>query len=163
MDQRSIVVYLAKKGLSVRAIHRDLEETFGPEAVAYSTVTMYLRTLSFRGKTEEEEIGDHDQPLDEIDEAILKALADEPFPSVRELARHMCLSRTMVHRHLTCSFGLTVRHLHWVPHWLSPGQKAKGSPSRESCFQCLIRKKPETGITLLRWMNHGSISARIMS
>jgi hypothetical protein len=53
MDQRSIALYLAKKGLPATVIHRNLEEIFEPEAVAYSTVTMYLRTLSFRGKTEE--------------------------------------------------------------------------------------------------------------
>jgi hypothetical protein len=94
--------------LVAAATHRDLQETLGPEAVAYSTVTMYLRTLRFRGKTEEEEISDHGQPLDEVDEAILKALACEPFASVRELARHTCLSRTTVHRHLTCSLGFTV-------------------------------------------------------
>jgi hypothetical protein len=77
-----------------------VSKTLGPEAVGYSTVTMYLRMLSFGGKTEEEEISDHDQPLDEVDEAILKALADEPFSSVRRLARHTCLSRTTVHWHL---------------------------------------------------------------
>jgi AraC-like DNA-binding protein len=125
MDQRLIAFYLVKKDLSATAIHRDLEEALGPEAVAHSTVTMYLRTLSFRGKTEDEEIGDQDQPLDKVDEAILKALADEPFPSVRELTQHTCLSRTTVHRHLTCSLGFTVRHLRWVPHRLLPGQKAK--------------------------------------
>jgi hypothetical protein len=125
VDQRSIVLYLAKKSLSATALHRDLEETLGPQAVAYSTVTMYLPTLSFRGKTEEEEIGNHGQPLDEVDEAILKALADEPFSSVRGLARHTCLSRTAVHRHLTCSIGSTACHLRWVPHRLSPGQKVK--------------------------------------
>jgi AraC-like DNA-binding protein len=111
--------------LVAAVIHRDLEETLGPEVVAHSTVTLYLRTPSFRGKTEEEEIGDHDQRLDEVDEAILKALADEPFPSVGELARHTCLSRATVHRHLTCSLGFTVRHLRWVSHQLSPGQKVK--------------------------------------
>jgi AraC-like DNA-binding protein len=106
---------------------------------------MYLQTLSFRGKTEEKEICDHDQPLDEVDEAILKAFADESFSSVRELSRHTCLSRTTVHRNFTCSLGFTVRHLRWVPHRLSPGQKAKRvSLSREG-FRCLIRKKPETG------------------
>jgi hypothetical protein len=53
MDQQSMALYLAAKGLSATAVHRDLGETLGPEALAYSTVTMYLRTLSFRGKTEE--------------------------------------------------------------------------------------------------------------
>jgi hypothetical protein len=125
MDRRSIALHLAKKGLSLTAIRRALEETLGPEAVAYSIVTMYLRTLSLHGKTEEEAIGDYDQPLDEVDEAILKALAGEPFSSVRELARHTCLFRTTVHRHLACSLGFTVRHLRWVPNWLPLGQKAK--------------------------------------
>jgi AraC-like DNA-binding protein len=125
MNQRSIALYLAKKGLPATAINRALEETLGPEAVVYSTMTMYFRTLSLRGKIEEEEIGDYDQLLDEVDEAILKALADEPFSSVRELARDTCLSRTTVHRHLTRSLGFTVRHLRWGPHRLAPGQKAK--------------------------------------
>jgi hypothetical protein len=111
MDQQSSALYLAKKDLSATAIHRDLEETLGPEAVVYSTVATRLRTLGFRGKTEEEEISNRDQPLDEVDEVILKALADEPFSSVRELALHTCLYRTTVHRHLTCSLGFTVRHL----------------------------------------------------
>jgi hypothetical protein len=30
MDQQSITLYLAKKGLSATAIHRDFEETLGP-------------------------------------------------------------------------------------------------------------------------------------
>ena len=125
MDQRSIVLYLARKGLRGTEIHRDLEETLGPEAIAYSTVTFYLRTSRFRIPTEMEE-GEAEaevSPVCEVDEAILKALADEPFSSVRELARHTCLSRTTVHRHLTCSLGFTVRHLRWVPHRLSDSQK----------------------------------------
>jgi hypothetical protein len=66
MDQRSIALYLAKKSLSATAIHRDFEETLDPEATAYSTVAMYLQTLTFGGKTEEQEIGDHDQPTPHI-------------------------------------------------------------------------------------------------
>jgi hypothetical protein len=123
MDQRSIVLYLARKGLRSTDIHRDLEKTLGPEAIAYSTVTCYLRTSRFRVPTEMEEGEGEVSPVCEVDEVILKALADEPFSSVRELARHTCLSRTTVHRHLTCSLGFTVRHLRWVPHRLSDKQK----------------------------------------
>jgi hypothetical protein len=82
---------------------------------------MYLRTLSFCGKTEEDGIGDHDKPLDEVDEDILKALADNPFSSVRKLARRTCLSRTTVYQHLTCSLRFAVRRFCWVAHRLSPG------------------------------------------
>jgi hypothetical protein len=141
MEQQSVPLYLAKKGLSATAVHRDLEEMLGPEAVAHSTVTMYLRTLSFRGKTEEEGIGDHDQPLDEVDAAFLNALADESFSSVRELAQHTCLSRTTVHRRLTCSLGFSVRRLRWVPHRLSPGQKAKSVALSRELFSMLDQEE----------------------
>jgi hypothetical protein len=42
MDQRSIVLYLARKELSAMTIHHDLVATLGPEAVGYSYVTRYL-------------------------------------------------------------------------------------------------------------------------
>jgi hypothetical protein len=39
MDQRSIVIYLNRKGLTTQVIHADLVATLGEEATAYSTVT----------------------------------------------------------------------------------------------------------------------------
>jgi hypothetical protein len=123
MDQRLIVLYLAKKGLRVTEIHRDLEETLVPEAIASSTVTFHLRAPRLRTANEGEEEQGEVTPVAEVDETILKALADEPFSSVRELEWHTCLSRTAVHRHLTRSLGFTVRHIRWVPHRLSDDQK----------------------------------------
>jgi hypothetical protein len=35
MDQQSIVLYLARKGLSAFAIHHDLVATLGEEAISY--------------------------------------------------------------------------------------------------------------------------------
>jgi hypothetical protein len=43
IGQRSIVLYLLLNGLSDRAIHDDLIATLGPKAVAYNTMTRYLR------------------------------------------------------------------------------------------------------------------------
>jgi hypothetical protein len=115
----------AKKGLSATAIHRDLEETLGPEAIAYSTVTKCLRTLSFRGKTEEEEIGNHDQSLDEARQATLKGLADEPCFQCANWHGRRVYPELPVHRHLMYSLGFRVHHLLWVPHRLSLDQKTK--------------------------------------
>jgi hypothetical protein len=111
------------KGLPGTEIHRDLEETLGLEAIAYSTVTFYLHTSRFRLPTEMEEGDGEVSPVCEVDKAILKALADKPFSWVRKSAQHTCLSRTTVDRHLTCSLGFTVRHLRWVPRRLSDSQK----------------------------------------
>jgi hypothetical protein len=72
---------------------------------------------------EDNEIQDQDTPIEEVDDAILQALADEPFSLVRKLACHTCLSRMMVHRYLTISSGFTIRYLRWVLHLLSDDQK----------------------------------------
>jgi hypothetical protein len=47
MEQRSIVLYLARKGLSPFAIHDDLVTTLGADAVIYSFVTRDLRDAVF--------------------------------------------------------------------------------------------------------------------
>jgi hypothetical protein len=47
MRQRSVCLFLALKGLSVWAIHDELTAVLGPDAIAYSTVTMYLHQKQF--------------------------------------------------------------------------------------------------------------------
>jgi DNA-binding transcriptional ArsR family regulator len=58
----------------------------------------------------------------EVNEEILKVLAEEPLSSVRELEQHAWLSRTTVDRHLTCSLSFPVRHPRWVRYGLSDDQ-----------------------------------------
>jgi hypothetical protein len=43
MDRKSIALDLNRKGWMARVIHDDLVVTLGEEAIAYSTVTKYLR------------------------------------------------------------------------------------------------------------------------
>jgi hypothetical protein len=42
MDQRLIVLYLARKGLTVMAIYEDLIATLGAEVMSYPSVTRDL-------------------------------------------------------------------------------------------------------------------------
>jgi hypothetical protein len=100
-----------RDGLDV--IHDDLVCRHGKDAVAYSTVTKYDRSAQFSGQ---KEATPPEAPYVErspVDEAVLTALAEFPFPfsSVRELSRRICLPRSIVHRHLTQSLRFTVRHL----------------------------------------------------
>jgi hypothetical protein len=67
MNWRSIALSLAKKGLSVIVIHRDVVKTLSPETAAYLTVTRYLRMLSFRNKNKKEEIQVQETAIGEID------------------------------------------------------------------------------------------------
>jgi hypothetical protein len=111
MDQRSIAVYLDLKGLSARAIHEDLIATLGADAVGYSTVTRYLRETHFSPSTDRIPSDLLPEMPEDADEAILSALCEMPFASVRQLARLTHLSATKVDRRLTQSLGFTARHL----------------------------------------------------
>jgi hypothetical protein len=123
MNQKSIVLYLRMKGMALDAVHGDLVRMLGKDAVAYSTVTKYVRSAQFSGRKEATPPGAPDVERSPVDEAILTALAEFlfsfSFSSVRELLRRICLPRSTVHRyqHLTQSLRFTVRHLRRVPHF----------------------------------------------
>jgi hypothetical protein len=117
MDQKPIVLYLRMKGMAVDAIHDGLIRTLGKDAVTYPTVTKYVRSAHFSGRKEATPPEALDVERSPVDEAILTALAEFPFSSVRELSRRICLPRSTMHRHLTQSLRFMVRHLRSVPHF----------------------------------------------
>jgi hypothetical protein len=123
MDQRSIALYLSMKGLSAKAIHQGLVQALGAQAVAYFTITSYLRAAKFHAQSKEALNEAGVTRTGSVDTAILKALTDNPFSFVPELSRLMCLLRSTVHRCLTESLGFTVRHPDWIPHQLSDDWK----------------------------------------
>jgi hypothetical protein len=121
MHQKPIVLYLRMEGMALDTIHDDLVRTLGKDAVAYSTVTKYARSAQFSGRKEVISPEAPDVESSPVDEAMLTALAEFPFPfsSVCELSRRICLPRSTVHPnpHLTQSVRFMVRHLRWVPHF----------------------------------------------
>jgi hypothetical protein len=126
IDQRSIAFCLSMKGLFSKEIHQKLVQTLGFQAVAYPTVTWHLHAAKFPAQSKKACDAE-----DSVDAGILKTLTDNPFPSVRDLSRLTCLSRSAVHRRLTDSLGFTLGHLNWIPHQLSDhqGQLASRAPA----------------------------------
>jgi hypothetical protein len=95
MDHGAICLFLAPKELPARAIDNKLTVVLGASAITYSTVTKYLRQRQFTFI-----LGD---PLEEpativINQAILDALGQYPFSSIRELAHLTGIPATTVHR-----------------------------------------------------------------
>jgi hypothetical protein len=111
MEQRMTVACLDLKGMSARAIHTDLVATLGSNAVAYSSVTRYLREARCLPSREEASPVEIEMEVDDADRAILFALSENPFVSVRQLSRLTTLPPTTVYRRLTQSLGYTARHL----------------------------------------------------
>jgi hypothetical protein len=96
------------KGMVLDAIHDDLVRTLRKDAVAYSTVTKYARSAQFSGRKEASPPEAPDVEPSPINKAILTALAEFPFSSVRELSRRISLLRSTVHRHVTQLLCFTV-------------------------------------------------------
>jgi hypothetical protein len=115
MDQKPIVLYLRMKGMALDVVHDDLAGTLGKEAVAYSTVTKYVRSAQLSGREEATLPEVPDVERSPVDEVILTALAEFPFSSAYEFSRRISLPRSTVHRYLMQSLCFTVRHLRWVP------------------------------------------------
>jgi hypothetical protein len=83
MYQRLIIIYLDLKKLSGRTIHENLVATLGHDAVVYSIITCYLReTRCFPSADRIASDSILEMP-DDPDEAILSALGEMPFASVR--------------------------------------------------------------------------------
>jgi hypothetical protein len=101
--------------------------TLGPDSVSYSSVTRDLREArSPYSKPEpESHPADVQRDLDDSDQAILAALEDSPFVSVRQLSRLTHLPSTPVYRRLTQSPGFMARHLRCMPQGLSDAQKGE--------------------------------------
>jgi hypothetical protein len=97
MDQKVIVLYLRMRGMWLNAINEDVMYVLGENVVAYSTVTKYVRSEKFPPRND----GPPSHPINvepgPVDQAILTALADYPFSSVRELSRLACLPWSAVH------------------------------------------------------------------
>jgi hypothetical protein len=113
------------KGMALDVIHDDLIRTLGKDAVAYSTVTKYVRSAQFSGRKEATLPEAPDVERSSVDEAILTTLAEFPFSFVRELSLMIRLPRSTVprHGHLMQSIHFTVQHLRWVPHFMTAEQK----------------------------------------
>jgi hypothetical protein len=108
--------------MSTIDIHKDSEVTIVPDAIGDSTVTEYLRETQVTRSSEPTPISIEDECQRLIDKAILLALAEEPFASIRRIASRTLIPRTTVYRHLVGSLGMTLKHLRWVPERLSPQQ-----------------------------------------
>jgi hypothetical protein len=103
MDQKPIVLYRPMTEMALDAIDDDLVRTLGKDAVAYSTVTKYARSVQSSGRNEATDPEAPDVERSPVDEVIFTGLAEFSFPfsSVRELSRRISEDRSSVHRHLT--------------------------------------------------------------
>jgi hypothetical protein len=171
MDQKPIVLYLRISGSQDErdgsrchpSIHNDLVRTLGKDAVTYSTVTKYAHSVLFSGRKEITPPEAPDVERSHVDDAILTALVEFPFPfsSVRELLRRICLPRSTVHRapapHAIISLHGATSSM--GPPLLTAEQKQIRAQMTIELLQVLsMESKARASVTILSpWTSHGFI------
>jgi hypothetical protein len=115
LDQRSIAVFLHMKGLSVKDIHTKLVQVHGSDAIAYSTVTKYLRSDIVLQNEPGVENRAEDQGFSIRDNAILEAFEIISFASIRQIAKMTFIPPTTVFRHLMKLLHFVLKRLLSVP------------------------------------------------
>jgi hypothetical protein len=73
------------KGFSAKAIHQELVQTLGVEAVAYHAVRRILWAAKFPAQSKKAPDKAGVTRTDSVDTDIMKAVTDNPFSSVPEL------------------------------------------------------------------------------
>jgi hypothetical protein len=124
VDQRPIVLYLTRNSLSAIAIDTDLVVTLDRNATNYRSVTRFLREPNCPSSSPLTTFSEGKPGFDDSDQAILFALTEQSFPSIRQLSEFTCLPSTTIYRRLTQSLGFHVRHLRSVPRLLTKAQKS---------------------------------------
>jgi hypothetical protein len=147
MDQRSIVLYRNRKGWMARVIHNDLVATLGEEAIAYRTVTKYLREVQ-TGPDDATALPEEMSPHSgDSDEAILRALEEFSFSRVQHLSCGIHRPKTTVYRRFSEKLPFMARHLRCVPWILTDDQKAILVKCSRSLRTILRARRPEPGTT----------------
>jgi hypothetical protein len=80
------------------AIDEDIIATLGAEAISCPSVTRSLREMKFAASNPEVVFSELIREHDDCDQVILLALDEQPFASIRQLARLTYLLRTTIHR-----------------------------------------------------------------
>jgi hypothetical protein len=111
MQQRPIPAYLALKKLSTREVHDNPKAVLGSDALTYSSAMCCLRAPRFPPSITDAASVDVPHGINDFDQAIISALEDSSFASVRQLSRLTHLPFTTVDRHFIEPPGFSTRHL----------------------------------------------------
>jgi hypothetical protein len=91
-----MLLYLNKKGLAAVEIHTEINHVFGEGTVRYSTVTRYLCKQGFADSSTLLPEDRETHGPDAIDNAILQALDEQPFASLRQIAMRILVPMSTV-------------------------------------------------------------------
>jgi hypothetical protein len=125
MDLESITLYRGMKHFGTVEIDAEINKVHGEGTGVHVTITLVLRKHSCPHSSERTEEAAEIGSSDPIDHAILQALNEQPFVSLRHLAKKILIPASTIRYHLVNRMWYEIKHCREVPHKLSAAQKQK--------------------------------------
>lgn len=136
MNQRDVIVNLAKNGRNVEEIDARLKIMFGQQAYTKKTIYKWkaLVTIGKEDAPKEKPGPKRDEQLIERISTIIEA---NHFASTRQIAEELNEPPAKIWRYLTSEMGRIYRLSRWVPHSLSDMQKCNRVITTKSLLKVL--------------------------
>ena len=141
-EQRSVIKFFFLQGRRSKAIHGELSRVLGEAAVSLATVKRWCRRLTEGDSSLDDEFRSG-RPRSDLGEAVSQFLDKEPFLSARILAKRLATNPHTIKEILTRDLGLRKFTRRWVPHNLSPANKAKRVTDARMLLQALTKDQDQ--------------------
>jgi hypothetical protein len=112
---KGVLVLCATQGPLEKTIHYDLVAVLQENVVLCSNVTRFCRETISSLNSKEVSSSPKNDGFDQVNEAMLLDLSDEPFSSRQPMARIIRVPKSSVYRPFADSLHFTVKQLHCVP------------------------------------------------
>jgi histone-lysine N-methyltransferase SETMAR len=135
VEQRYVIKYLHDEGLNGVEIIQRIKNHYGPDALPDSTIYYWIAQAKLK-RTDLINIPSPGKPpIEGLDAQILQLLEEDPYISARQMAQSLHVSFTTVCNRLSNSLGMRCCNLRFVPHMLTPDQKAKRTEMAEAMLR----------------------------
>lgn len=139
-DERAVILYLAKKGLSPKEVKEDMDSVLGETSPSYSTIKYWHRQFKCgRTSTTSEPSTGRPQELDmeQVAARVVELVRDDPRVSQQRMAATLHISKATIQRTLAEHLQMRKLCTRWMPKILTvPQLHDRVQCSRENLSLC---------------------------
>ena len=137
VEQRYVISYYLKKSVKPKKIIEKLQKVYGPKAYQRSDIYRWIGIIK-GGRENLSNVPSPGRPIENYSDDLIKYCLDiNPYASARMIARRTSIPLITVLDRLHNVFKFKNYHLRWVPHKLTPDQKAKRVTLSKAMLQVL--------------------------